>query len=606
MAKKNVLTQGKKARGDEAARAGRLEDARAAFESVCKLDPLDVEAWVKVSLVHKRQGNFQAAESCAARAVKLQPQIGFAHFALGTALQSQGRVREAIASYRRAIVVQPEFPDNHYLLGNALHDVGEVAEALACYRRALQLRPEFVEALGDLGGLLMDLGQLAEAETVLQRALALQPANVVALTNRGHLLRLQDRVDEAIDMFRHALRLAPDAVALIAGLAGLLERTSRLDEAADWVQRGLTIAPDDPALGLIAAQLERRNQKLYEAADRLERLKQTRLTPVENADVNLLLGQIYDQAGDTARALPLIIEAKKLKAELGGIGGDGCGAYLERVARVSALATPALAEAQTSARNSRDPVFLIGFPRSGTTLLEQILDAHPALQAMEERDAAATMVNRCLEFVTDDGPDLECLLPQQLDTLRNVYFDEVHRHVDLRPGAILLDKMPLNTVGVPVIWRVFSKAKFILAIRHPCDVCLSCLMQNFAVNEAMASFFSLEDTVRTYVAVMNAWKRYSELLPLDFHVVRYEDLVGDVEGEARRLTRFLDLEWNDAMLDHVGHALRRGAINTPSYHQVTQPIYQSAKYRWRRYAHAFDPVMPLLQPFIDEFGYSNV
>lgn len=324
-------------------------------------------------------------------------------------------------------------------------------------------------------------------------------------------------------------------------------------------------------------------------------------------EVELTLGQLYDHMEDSQRSLPLIISGNDKKARASLQSESQRSQYLQRVQAMAALATPQLAERmqQAVATNScpADPIFLIGFPRSGTTLMEQILDSHPRLQAMEEKGAVGAMVNAFLATSQDRPEALAELNESDIARLRQVYFDEAGKHIDLRPDSILVDKMPLNTVEVPVIRRVFPRAKFILAVRHPCDVSLSCLMQNFAVNAAMANFFSLEDTVQAYVAVMKAWQKYAELLPLDYHRIRYEDLIEDVPGETRGLLDFLGIDWNDAVLDHTEHARQRAAINTPSYHQVVQPVYQNAKYRWKRYEQAFSAVLPALQPFIEYFGY---
>lgn len=606
MAKRNVLTQGRKRKGDEASIAGRLGEAREIFESVCRTDPLDVEAWVKLSLVHKRQGDLAAAERSARRAVALQPRIGFAHHALAVALHGQGRLSDAIDNYRTAIRLQPDFADSHYLLGNALHETGAVREAIGAFHRALALRPDFPEALGDLGGLLLRANEIEEAEARLTRALALQPANAIALLNLSQLLRLRGEVDRALETLRHALFLAPDAVEVIGGLAGLLEKTGHLDEAAQLVERGLSIAPLDPTLNRVAAELERHDKHFAAAAERLEALCRRSPPRDVEADCRLLLGQIYDQMGDAAKAWLQIVEGKRIQSSLFPVRGGDRNRYLDRVATISALATEALAGCEPFHTNNDElpaPAFLIGFPRSGTTLLEQILDSHPEIQTMEERGAVAHMVNEFLTMTAGRKEPLASLAREEIQHLRDSYFAEVDRNIDRKAGTLLVDKMPLNTVGVPVIWRVFPEARFILALRHPCDVCLSCLMQNFAVNEGMASFFSLEDTVRTYAAVMGAWRKYESLLPLDSHRLRYEDLIANVEGETRRLLGFLGLPWNDAVLRHTEHARRKEAINTPSYHQVRQPIYQSAKFRWQRYREAFEPVMPVLQPFIEHFGY---
>jgi Sulfotransferase family len=156
-----------------------------------------------------------------------------------------------------------------------------------------------------------------------------------------------------------------------------------------------------------------------------------------------------------------------------------------------------------------------------------------------------------------------------------------------------------------LIWRVFPDAKFILAVRHPCDVCLSCFMQNFALNQAMATFYSLESTAALYAKVMGLWQQYVQKLPIRYHRIRYEDLVSNFEHETRRLLDFLEVGWDDAVLQHTEHARKRGTISTPSYHQVTQPIYQHAKYRWKRYAKQLESVMETLQPYIEYFGYEE-
>ena len=328
------------------------------------------------------------------------------------------------------------------------------------------------------------------------------------------------------------------------------------------------------------------------------------------ADIEMALGQIYDHLDEAERAFAFMSSGNCRKAKICGFTAASRQTYLDRAAALRRLATPGLARvvgelAKFDRAEYQTPAFLIGFPRSGTTLMEQILDSHPAIQAMEEKGAVAAMVNRFLTVAGDQEDALATMTEEEANLLRQVYFDEVSKYVELRPGALLLDKMPLNTVGAPLILRIFPKAKFILAIRHPCDVSLSCLMQNFTFNEGMASFFFMEDTAGMYTAVMGAWRSYVDTLPLNYHRVRYEDLIGNVEIETRALLEFLGLEWDEAVLQHTDHARQRENINTPSYHQVVQPIYQHAKYRWKRYQKQLAPVVAELQPFISYFGYDE-
>ena len=171
-------------------------------------------------------------------------------------------------------------------------------------------------------------------------------------------------------------------------------------------------------------------------------------------------------------------------------------------------------------------------------------------------------------------------------------------------GARLVDKMPLNTVDAGLIARLFPKAKVLLALRHPCDVVLSGFMQAFKPNPAMVQFETLKSSALFYAAVMDLWRQYEPVLPLSVHRVRYEDLIADFEGETRRMLAFLGVAWDDAVLAYAERAKGK-AIATPSYHQVTQPIYTRSVGRWRNYHAAFADVLPILEPWLKAFGYQD-
>lgn len=173
----------------------------------------------------------------------------------------------------------------------------------------------------------------------------------------------------------------------------------------------------------------------------------------------------------------------------------------------------------------------------------------------------------------------------------------------LKPGKLVIDKYPLMTLRAAFIHRAFQDAKFIFALRHPCDVVLSCFMQSFRVTSAMASFLTLENAAKFYDAAMEHWFKAREILPLDVHTVRYEDMVLDLEGELRPLLGFLGLEWDAPLLDHQKTAKDRGCIRTPSYAQVTEKIYTRSSGRWQSYRKHMEPILPTLEPWIERFGY---
>lgn len=606
MAKSSVLTQGKKQKGDRAAQNGLLEEAHACFLGVCKTDPSDVEAWVKLSLVEKRLGNLAAAESSALRALRLNPRLGYAHHVYGVALHSQGKVAEAISAYKKAIAYQSNLVDAHYLLGCACQESGNIPLALDAFEKTLKLNPSHVEAMGNLAGLHIDLGEIGRANVWLDKALTIQPGNVFLLCNRANALRLEGKNEEAMQMARNARRMAPSSVAPIAILAGMLEKHGQVDEAAQLLREGEALLPGDPLLRLTKAQLARRMRRDEEAVAILEKLATETLPAGIEADVLILLGQIHDQLGRPDVAFPLICRGKQKRQQTAVLSQDGGASYRDYLHLLGMCATPELADSLANIHDDESaPVFLIGFPRSGTTLLDQILDAHPAVQVMEERPAVNRMLSALFEPVGNLAERLPSLSPEEIEELKRIYYAEAGKYVELKAGQILVDKLPLNLSAVPIITRIFPGARFILAIRHPCDTTLSCLMQNFAVNDAMACFYTLEDTVDTYVTVMSQWQKFINTIPVNYYRIRYEDLVADLETSCRGLLSYLGLNWDPSVLNYVEHAKSRLAINTPSYYQVTQPIYSHARYRWRRYAKEFALQLPKLQPFIDYFGYAE-
>lgn len=607
MAKPNVLIRSKKNKAVELLNANRLHEADAALAAVCQSSPADSESWILRGLIHRKLGLYREAENYCRHALKLKPGDAAAHHVLGSALQCQGRMDEALACYRKAISLQPDYAEAHYFLANALREAGAMSEAVKSYRQVIKLQPDYVEALSNLGATLTTLGESQEAAQLLNKAIGLRPNSPQILCNQGNILQRDGRLAEALEKYQRALQFNPDSPDAIVNVAALLEKTNRLEEAANLINRALPTSPDNPELLLVVARLERRANRPDEAIALLEKALTLNPGMGTAGDIHFLLGQMHDKKGDAERAYAHLTEGNKLISRATGSNGDQ-GAFLDRVKRMRDFLVPELASRLVTGVPPAEypaPIFLLGFQRSGTTLLEQILDSHPALQTLEEKYTVSAMVAAFEEMAQGRKNALAELTDEQILQLREVYFQEVGRHIKLQPGSLLVDKMPLNTVNAHVIWRVFPQAKFILAIRHPCDVCFSCFMQNFVMNESNAGFVSLENVASVYSKVMTLWQDTVRLLPLDYHQIRYEDLVVNFEKETQALLGFLGVGWDDSVLGHTEHAIKRGTIKTPSYHQVTQPIYQHAKYRWKRYAKQFEPVMSELQPFIDYFGYAE-
>ncbi len=555
-------------------------------------------------IAHQR-GNNARAETLIRRAIAIHAGDAGYHNNLGTVLLALGRPAAAIEALARAVSLKPAYAEAHNNLGNAYQNVGDLNAAIAAYNKALAFRPEYAEAHNNLGRALHTAGNLDAAVASYRRALGHQPGYINARKNLGDILAELGRVEHAETQYREALKTDPANADVQAALAAVWERTNRLEEALAAAEGALKAAPTHVRGAVMAARCERRLGRLDVARTRLEAIAEASLDDASRAFVAFEMATLQDRLGDYRAAFRCFALGNRMIAQSPQARSIDPKAFPNTIRHIAqrfgrewvASWTPPVPYPGIS------PVFLIGFPRSGTTLLDQVLNAHPALTTMEEKPAIDA-VKQVLEARPDGYPEVLAQLdPDDIAVLRQVYFAEVAKHVSGAETRIVVDKMPLNTIDAGLIWRLFPAARIILALRHPCDVVLSGFMQAFRPNPAMVHFATLKGTAKLYAQVMGLWQQYAELLPLPVLTTRYEDLVADFAGETRRILDFLGLPWDDAVLSYRERAKVR-AIATPSYHQVVQPLYTRSIGRWRNYAKAMTPVLPLLRPFAEAFGYT--
>ena len=498
------------------------------------------------------------------------------------------------------LALRPAFPDALHLAGLCALRAGELVRALALLEQAAGLKPGDPLLIYNLGVARSESGDRGGALQAFSITARLAPTHPKAHFNLAVLSAEEGLVEQAETAYRRNLELAPTHAAAAAGLASLCEQRSALEEAERWCEAALALDAADPVARLTRAQLDFRAGRHAEAAVTLEALLATGLTVRNRALAAGRLGVAYDRLERPAEAWGMFLAAKDaLRQSLPPETGAYSFATADRIARH----LDRLLALDSADSSGETPVFLVGFPRSGTTLLDQILSGHPGVTVLEEKDTLQDSLGR---YALSDG-GMEALLAATAAALsqdRERYWQRVQEYFPERPRErLFVDKLPLNTLFLPLMARLFPTARFIFALRDPRDVVLSCFMQTFALNEAMRHFLSLEETADFYAAVMDVGRRSQAALPERMHTVRYESLVADTEGEARRLLEFLGLPWDPAVLDFQATAKRR-RINTPSYHQVARPIYGEARERWRRYETQLEPVRGKLEPFVEAFGYN--
>ena len=253
--------------------------------------------------------------------------------------------------------------------------------------------------------------------------------------------------------------------------------------------------------------------------------------------------------------------------------------------------------------NHIDPVFLIGFPRSGTTLLDTILRTHESIEVIEEQSLVEDLIDQLSNYTNKSFLNLNLIDKDKIKKLRDFYFKKRDTFVQFKNNTIIIDKLPLNIIYIAELNKIFPKAKFIFALRNPYDVVLSCFMQPFLPNDAMSNFYNLNDSSEFYNQVMNLWEIYKKNLTLNLYTIKYEDLVNDFDNSVKKLLRFLGKEWSDDLRNFHLTASKRGVINTPSFNQVNMPLYKKSISRWKNYYNKLSEVSHILDKWIKKFNY---
>jgi len=591
-----------------------------------------------------KSGDLAAAEGLCRKHLLIQPDDEDLLSTLAINLHLQKRVPEAIAAYARLTEL---FPDRSAYWGNyatALREGGFPDEAEAGYRTSIRLNPRDALQSVNLGLLLIERKDYLGAREALLDAFDLDRQSPLARVHGARACCLCQDFTGALDLlrpWREWLPLHDDALQLeLASLLTLLsdastaqalledvvqrdglnleakfllarvyERVNRLPEAKALVQ---SIAALGSALSAFEkqevdhqfARLAFRQGDLVTARSLLE---QSGSRHVNDMSHFFELAEIYDKLGEPGLAMQALRAAHAIQVEDLKIASPE---YFTPDSTALPAAVPRVTpEAyrlwpQTRAPDAASsPVFIVGFPRSGTTLLEQMLDAHPALQSMDENP----FFNRLADKLRAHDPrilqDLGVLQQRDCDELRKLYLKMVCETIPRNWDTQLVDKNPLNMLWVPMIHRLFPEAKFIFALRHPCDVILSCYMQNFRASTLGAAAESIPRLAAGYVQAMEHWLEDEQTFQPNVLVSRYEDLVADFPLQAQRIAQFLELEDATPMLKFDQHARSKDYIATPSYTQVIVPLNKKGVNRWQRYRKEFEPVWPKLQPMLRHWGY---
>ena len=590
--------------------AGRLRRAEALYRKALHKDPDDANALHLLGVVAYQCGELGTALRLIERALPGLPELPDAHLNYGNALREAGRLAEAAASYRRAITLNPDYGVAHNNLAAALNQQEEFAAGLASSERAIALIPEFFGAYVNCADALMGLERFAEAEGPLRRALDLAPDRMQTHRDVGWALAKLGRYEEAVACLeqaialdphdptghfalgttlylrkdlpgseaalRRAVALAPHYTAAWHELGTVLRSSGRFDEALICFRRVVDLDPDWPeayrSLAVTGQQADEAQLRRLEAV-----LKNSERSVSDRISAGFALGILLDNAERCDQAFPCFADANALHRQQRAEAGErfDIGALRRQVDDLIELATPdSFSAAAPWSNPSQAPVFIVGMPRSGTSLVEQIAASHSRvfgageLHALGEIWKTLSTHNRGRQVENWDAAFARRFADRHVESLQA-----------LGNGAVrIIDKMPDNIFFLWLVAALFPLARIILCRRDLRNVCLSCYFHHFTEGHLYA--YDLADCGARALEIDRLATHWSRVLPLEVRAVDYEKLISDLEGESRRLIEFLGLVWEPACLDF--HRTER-PILTASAWQVRQPLYRRSIGRWRRY-----------------------
>ena len=497
--------------------------------------------------------------------------------------------------------------------GFSLMQAGDFEGAVACLRQMLAIQPDSILARAAFGRCLGRIGLREEAISALieaGRALARtlrKPGQVNALLDVAQELQINQAHAAALALIDKSLKASPSMARAHHMRSQALERLHDGPGARQAANRAHILAPGEANAAIQLATLEARWGDPARARSLLETCLNSAQGPARQRAL-LELGRLLDRLGEHHAAFAQLTEAGRLGLATPEAARYDLSAIYQELAAESERCTPdwIAANRHDGEDSGPEPIFLLGFYRSGTTLLEQILAAHPAIRSSDEADLMSH-VSRTL-FRWQPDPQLhwterfEALGPQAADRLRAAYRQRAKDCLGGLDNRILLDKTALNTINLGLIRAVFPRARIVFALRDPRDVLLSCFMQAFTPNPLTAQFLDWSAGARFYGAVMDHWRTMGPVVQAPVTVVRYEQLVADPRGALAPVLEALGLEWHADQNRFYDKALER-SVSTPSYAEVARPLYASSVARWRAYSPHFQAVRQDLEPHVEAFGY---
>jgi tetratricopeptide (TPR) repeat protein len=504
--------------------------------------------------------------------IHIKKDITGVYYNLGKLELSLENYNNSIELFLKTLEIDPNLPPVEVNLGLAYSKSGNDKLAIKHYKHAINLDPKSYIAHFNLGSLYKKLGDLQNSEKYLTISIKIKPKIFYSYNN---LFELYDKSNQI----------------------------EKLDELVRKIKINFN---DNPITEFYSGVLQYKKKNYFEVIKTFEKIKLDQNDLKRLTIKNEILAKSYDSTGNYKKAFFFFEQANNSVSKIYKNKFDKK-EYLNFIKKRSeyfVIDNLKKWKPINYITKINDPIFLIGFPRSGTTLLDTILRSHSSIEVLEEEPIIDEVINNIEKEINNDFSKLENLDENLFYKVRKIYFEKRNQYVKYDKNKVFIDKLPLNIVNIGEITRFFPKSKFILALRNPYDSVLSCFMQTFSLNHAMSNFLNIDDAAKLYDSVMSLWFSYSENLHIKSHTIKYENVVENFDKTINDLINFLELEWSDDLKNFNKTAIERGIINTPSYDQVNLPLYNKSINRWKNYENNFFSVKDILNKWVKKFNYS--
>ena len=525
--------------------------------------------WNILGAANKGLGRVQAASEAFRKVTELNPTYADGFSNLGTCLQEQGKLDEAIGSYKKALLLKPDYVEAHYNMGIALQDQGKREEATEAYNKALSLKPDYAEVYNNMGNVLKEQGKLAEATEAYNKALSLKPGYAEAYTNMGVTLKEQGKLEEAIGAYNKALLLKPDYAEAYTNMGVTLQEQGKPEEAIEAYNKALAIKSDNAEVHRYLSSLIKYKPENTQVTLVGEMIQRSDLEDDDRCNLHYAYAKMKEDLGDLDIAFENYVAGGKLRQKILFYDFEQDKLIFNQIKNTAPkLKEFAFNKSIEAATNT--PIFILGMPRSGSTLVEQIISSHSKVNGADE-----------LPFLSRFGGSLshgnEMINSENVLKMRNAYLNELDKVSNECP--FVTDKMPQNFLHIGLILKALPEAKVIHVKRDPAATCWSNFKHHFS-SKGLGYSYNLNHTVsyfKLYQALMNFWEQqYSDQI---YHL-DYDKLTLEQEPETRKLIQYMDLDWEDTCLSPQEN---RRSVRTASQQQVREKVYTGSSKAWRKF-----------------------